>query len=127
MKISLGIWLFIFLIAAGLVYAGTTFFQKASSAPSAPLAGTNTVILSDTGFSPQTLTIKPGDNVTWVNQSQSDATVNSDPHPTHTDYPPLNLGSFLPGASLSLIFNSPGTYKYHNHLNPSQTGTVVVK
>jgi len=51
----------------------------------------------------------------------------SDPHPVHTDYPPLNLGTFFDGASLSLKFPTAGTYVYHNHLNPSERGTIVVK
>lgn len=79
------------------------------------------------GFSPASLTIKVGDRVTWVNESGTDATVNSAPHPAHTNYPPLNLGSFSDGATLSLVFDKPGTYKYHNHLNPSQFGAIVVQ
>lgn len=85
------------------------------------------VILSQNGFSPATLTVKAGTTVTWVNNSGMDATVNSDPHPIHTDYPPLNLGSFSDGQTLSLLFSTPGTYGYHNHLDPSQRGTIIVQ
>lgn len=87
----------------------------------------NTVTLTANGFSPQTLTIQAGATVSWVNKSGDDATVNSNPHPTHTNYPPLNLGNFSDGGTLSLTFPTPGTYGYHNHLNPSETGTVVVQ
>jgi plastocyanin len=88
---------------------------------------TTTVTLSKDGFSPQTVTIAEGEIVVWMNESGREATVNSDRHPTHRNYTPLNLDQFSPGESLSLVFNEPGTYTYHNHLNPSQTGAVIVE
>lgn len=87
----------------------------------------NTVTLTQDGFSPAALTVKAGTTVTWVNKSGTDATVNSDPHPIHTAYPQLNLGSFSDGGTLSLKFDKPGTYGYHNHFNSSQKGTIVVQ
>lgn len=99
--------------------------QQATS--SAQPVEQNTITLTASGFSPETLTIKAGDKVTWANKSGADAAVNSNPHPVHTDYPPLNLGSFKDGENLSLTFDQAGTYGYHNHLNPSQTGTIVVE
>lgn len=87
----------------------------------------DTVILTQNGWSPKTLTIKTGETVTWINQSEMDAALYSNPHPVHTDYPPLNLGTFSNGASLSLTFPSAGTYGYHNHLNPNETATIIVQ
>lgn len=87
----------------------------------------NTITLTADGFSPKILVIKRGTTVTWVNKSGSEATVNSDPHPTHTNYPPLNLGQFNDGDSLQLQFNKPGRYGYHNHFDATQTGTIIVK
>lgn len=87
----------------------------------------NTVVLTRSGWSPASLTIKAGDSVTWTNKSGQSATVSSDPHPTHTNYPPLNLGSFSDGSSVSLNFPKAGTYGYHNHLNPGETGTIIVQ
>ena len=86
-----------------------------------------TVILTSTGFSPKTVTIKAGDKVVWNNESGKDATVDSTPHPVHTSYPPLNLGGFSDGETLELVFEDTGTYSYHNHLNASQTGSVTVE
>jgi plastocyanin len=87
----------------------------------------NTITLNSENFSPKTLTIKVGDTVTWINRSGRNANVSSNPHPIHTDYTPLNLGSFPDGGTLSLTFDKAGTYGYHNHLNPSQNGTIVVE
>ena len=87
----------------------------------------NLVTLTQNGFSPSTFTIKAGATVTWTNKSGGSAILNSNPHPTHTAYPPLNLGSFPNGGTLSLTFDKPGSYGYHNHLNPGQTGTIAVQ
>lgn len=97
------------------------------ASPSAAVDEQNAVTLSQTGFSPATITVKAGTKVTWTNKSGIDATVSSDPHPAHTDYPPLNLGKFSDGATHSLTFDKPGTYGYHNHFNASEKGTVVVQ
>lgn len=101
--------------------------QSVTRTGSSPAMSENTVTLTQNGWSPATLTIKAGQTVTWVNKSGTKATVNSNPHPIHTDYQPLNLGSFPDGGTLSLIFPKAGTYGYHNHLNPSMTGTIVVQ
>ncbi len=83
--------------------------------------------LTSSGFDPKTVTVKTGTRVIWLNKSAVAATVNSAVHPTHQVYPPLNLGEFPDGSSVQLVFDKAGTYKYHNHLNPAQTGTVVVE
>ena len=57
-------------------------------------------------------------------------------HPTHRAYPTTGgcLGSTFdackgvqPGASWSFRFDIAGTWKYHNHLNPNNTGAIVVE
>lgn len=101
--------------------------SPASVTPNSNQQTQTAVTLTASGFAPATLTIKAGQTVTWINQSGQEATVNSNPHPVHTDYPPLNLGSFANGASLQLTFPTPGTYGYHNHLNPSESGTIIVQ
>ena len=87
----------------------------------------NMVNITASSFNPKSLTIKVGDSVTWMNGDTQDHTVNSAPHPTHTVYPPLNLGLIKPGEQKSLTFPTPGTYKYHDHLNPSLTGSITVQ
>jgi len=86
-----------------------------------------TVTLSESGFTPATLTVKAGTTVKWVNNSGKSATVSSNPHPTHTNYTPLNLGQFNGDTPHSLTFDALGTYGYHNHLNPAQKGTIIVQ
>lgn len=82
--------------------------------------------VTEKGFSPETITIKAGTRVVWINRTKGTVTVNSDKHPTNLLYPPLNLGEFGKGSSVQLVFDKPGKFTYHNYLIPSQTGTVIV-
>lgn len=86
-----------------------------------------TITLTQSGFSPASVTIKSGTRVIWVNKSGASASVNSATHPTHRVYPALNLGRIDEGSSLQLVFSKKGTYRYHNHLNPDQSGTITVE
>ncbi len=125
----------VLIVIAGWVFLGnkaSTNKTKTSPAPTISASPTASslqtmVNLTKTGFDPITLKVKVGNKVTWTNKSGAMATVNSDAHPTHTLWPFLNLGNFDDGMSVSVTFDKTGTYTYHNHLNPSQTGTVVVE
>lgn len=93
-----------------------------------PLPKEVSVELTDDGFTPEEVTIEAGSAVRWTNTSSANrATVNSDDHPTHKKFPELNLGEFQKGSTLVHIFTNAGTYTYHNHFNPKQTGTVIVQ
>lgn len=108
-------------VGIGIVFLGKSAKNPAQSESSPPA-----VVLAASGFAPQSLTVKTGTKVVWTNNSGVAAAINSANHPTHLVYSPLNLGNFGNGETLSLVFDQPGTYKYHNHLNASQTGVVIV-
>lgn len=91
------------------------------------LIGVRVSILK-TGFSPKEVKIVKGSSVTWINTDIKNHEVRSNPHPIHTDYPPLNTIEVLkPGEEKSLVFSNSGTYSYHDHLNPSNTAKVIVE
>lgn len=131
--ILVGIVLLI-IVMGGLV--ATSYILKQKSTPS-PTTGTTTAVaslpnefdvtLGKNGFEPQSVKIKAGGAVRWTNTSGVEATVNSDDHPNHQKYKELNLGTFVEGSTLVHIFNTPGTYTYHDHFHPEKTGTVVVE
>ncbi len=126
-KVIIAVVVIIILLAGGFFLFSKNYSQNTqTSLTPTNTQATSTVTYTASGFSPASLTVKAGTTVTWVNKSGSDATVNSAPHPIHTAYPPLNLGGFSDGSTLSLTFDKPGTYGYHNHLNPSDTGEINV-
>ncbi len=115
----------------GSVSTQTSSIPQATQQKAVPTiiipTSSSTITLTSNGFEPQTITIKPKTQVVWTNKSGNDASVNSADHPTHQLYSPLNLGLFSNGTSVSLNFNTPGTYRYHDHLHPQKTGTIVVE
>ncbi len=85
------------------------------------------ITYNGTGFSPATLTVKAGDTVVFKNTSTTAVWPASDPHPTHTAYPEFDSKKAVPaGGTYSFIFTKVGTWGYHNHLNSSQKGTIIV-
>jgi plastocyanin len=107
-----------------------------------PAVKENVVIYTDSGYAPSTLTIKKGETVTFKNQSSRSMWPASAMHPTHRVYSGTSLDEhcpdttgtafdackgFLPGESWSFKFDKVGSWKYHDHLNPGATGTIVVE
>jgi plastocyanin len=98
-----------------------------TNAISGSAEGANAVNYTANGFEPNSITIKAGQSVTWTNKDSDEVWVASNPHPTHTDYPGFDeLKSMATGQTYSFTFTKVGQWGYHNHLNPSQHGTVVV-
>lgn len=87
----------------------------------------NLITYSGNGFSPATLTVKAGTTVTIKNDSSDELQLDSNPHPVHTDDQDLNVGTVNAGESRTFTVNKTGSFGYHNHLNPSQTGHIVVE
>jgi plastocyanin len=85
-----------------------------------------TITYGGNGFSPSTLTVKSGTTVT-VKNTAGPLEFASDPHPAHTDDPELNAGVVKTGGSVTFTVTKTGSHGYHNHLNPSDTGTIVVQ
>jgi len=88
---------------------------------------TVTIDVTSSGFSPASVSIKPGGRVVWNNKSGGDISINSDDHPTHRLFKELNIGHVPDNSTASVLLEKQGTYTYHDHYNPGRTGTIVVK
>lgn len=86
-----------------------------------------TITYSNSGFSPNTVTVKTGGKVTIKNDSSKSVQFDSDPHPAHTDNEELNAEVIKAGQSETFTVTKAGTFGYHNHLNASETGTIIVQ
>lgn len=137
-KLLIGLAAVVIIIVVGFVVLGGSKneSQPPETSPTVPTQAqsqqqqqitTVTITADNSGFSPAILTVKTGTRVIWTNKSGSDISVNSAEHPTHRLFPWLNLGHVPNDSNASVVFDKPGTYKYHNHYSPSQTGTVVVE
>jgi plastocyanin len=101
--------------------------QSSNSSSTDQTQSQNTITYSNDSFSPSTLTVKAGTTVTVKNASSQAIQFDSDPHPVHTDNTDLNVGVISAGQSKTFLTNRTGSFGYHNHLNPSETGTLVVQ
>lgn len=89
--------------------------------------GKTSVSYGADGFSPKSLTVKKGTSVRWINKGNGSMWVASAVHPTHQLLPGFDqLKSVGNAGAYEYTFDKVGTWKYHNHVNPSDTGSVVV-
>ena len=151
MKALLGIIVAVIVIGGGYWYwqstqapAMMTDTAETSQQPStsdttgaaAPMIAT--VTFNGDAFSPSTVSIAKGGTVTFTSTG-GNMWVASNAHPQHTGYSgttrtqhcPDTSGTVFdqcaPGTSFSMTFQKAGTWGYHDHLNASLGGTVLVQ
>ncbi|MDE2071570.1 MAG: hypothetical protein KGI70_02460 [Patescibacteria group bacterium] len=126
--------------------------NTATTGPSGDLTGTvsttvgtgapmqATVTYNGTSFSPSSVTIAKGGTVTFTSTA-GNIWIASAPHPVHTAYDgttasvhcaagytgPAPFDQCSAGPGFSFTFNKTGSFQYHDHLNTSAFGTVVVQ
>jgi plastocyanin len=71
-------------------------------------------------FTPEEITIAPGESVIWTNDDGA-------PHGLVYEDGAKGTDLLLPGASFSRQFDRPGTYDYSCAVHPYMTGRVVVR
>jgi plastocyanin len=79
------------------------------------------VSIQNFSYIPATITVAPGERVTWTNNERSV------PHTVTSDSDVFDSGRLAPGATFSFTFTTPGTYTYHCAIHPYMHGTVVVQ
>lgn len=80
----------------------------------------NSVSISNFAFSPQTITVTAGTEITWTNKDAAAHTVTSD----DGNFP--SSGNLSQGQTYKVTFSTAGTYPYHCAIHPSMKGTVIV-
>lgn len=100
----------------------------ASPVAGATTPGAATIALTDTGFTPATITIPAGTTVTFINNGQAAHWPASAVHPTHQALPGFDsLRGLSTGETYSFTFDTAGSWSFHDHLNPQFTGTIIVQ
>ena len=77
------------------------------------------MVIDDTSFTPEEITVNIGETVTWVNQGSKSHTVTSWYKQEDEDFAvhifigeTWDSGDIAPGQSYSRTFNQPGSYDY---------------
>jgi len=115
------------IIAVRAAY-GTPGTDRKPEEQSSAQATENLVVYGQNGFSPSVLRVKKGETVTFRNDLVTKMWVAVDPHPNHTDLPGFDATKgLLQGQTYVHTFTKVGTFGYHNHLNASMKGTIIVE
>jgi hypothetical protein len=97
-----------------------------------------TVTYTNDGYQPRDITIKKGQRVRFLNESNDPTWPASGVHPTHTLYPEKEpddcLGSSFDacgdvprGGFFDFTFYYVGTWTFHDHMHPFHSGSVTVQ
>jgi plastocyanin len=100
---------------------GMALFMAAAVGLAIPAlaAKTHTVVMDGTRFHPETLTVKRGDRVVWVNK---------DPFPhTATAAGTFDSRSIAAGKSWTYVARKSGEFAYVCTFHPGMNGTLLVQ
>jgi len=91
-------------------------------------ADTFFVGMTGTSFAPNTLTIKEGDTVTWINNDEFAPHTATSGNPCTSDGK-FNSGGIDPGGDFSFTFTDAGAYPYYClfHCLAGMTGNITVE
>jgi len=97
-----------------------------------PNPSTATITITSAGVAPRSVTIAVGGRVNFINNDTRVHDMSSDPHPAHTNCPPMNDAGFLqPGQSrMTGNFTTARTCGFHDHNRDTDTtlqGTIVIQ
>lgn len=104
-------------VAAWMLWTNMTN-QTAEETPTA------TVSITDSGFSPATLKIQKGQDVTWTNQTNAPHQIVADENKPEGFKTSEALDN---GDSYTFTFEDTGTYNYHDPDNIDHKGVIVVE
>jgi plastocyanin len=83
-------------------------------------AGQNKIEIKDFAFNPQTITVKSGEKITWINRDE-------EPHTVVSVEKQFKKSTALDtDQQFTITAGAPGTYTYFCSVHPKMTGTVVV-
>jgi plastocyanin len=81
----------------------------------------NTIEIKEFAFNPQTLTVKSGEKITWINHDE-------EPHTVVSVGKKFQKSSALDtDQEFTITAGAPGTYEYFCSVHPKMTGTIVVE
>ena len=77
--------------------------------------------IKDFAFNPQTITVKSGEKITWINRDE-------EPHTVVSVEKQFKKSSALDtDQQFTITAGAPGTYTYFCSVHPKMTGAIIVK
>ena len=107
-------------LLCGIAFLNLSVFALGGEMKNADSTKQNRIEIKDFAFNPQTITVKSGDKVTWINRDE-------EPHTVVSVGKKFQKSSGLDtDQEFSIIAGAPGTYEYFCSVHPKMTGTIVV-
>ncbi|MEK7152656.1 MAG: cupredoxin domain-containing protein, partial [Patescibacteria group bacterium] len=83
---------------------------------------------TNAGFVPVKITVKVGTMVEFVNESNGPMWVASNEHPEHAFLPTFDQFETVDsGAAYTYVFDKPGEWPFHDHINPALEGVIIAE
>jgi hypothetical protein len=86
-----------------------------------------TITYTGKGFEPNLGTVSVNSSIRVRNRSVRVLKFMSDPYPTEIDEPEFNVGTLNPGDNKTFFVTQKGRWGYHNALDASETGQLIVQ
>jgi plastocyanin len=109
-------------LLCGIAFLNLSLFALGGEMKNADGTSTkqNKIEIKDFAFNPQTLTVKSGENVTWINRDE-------EPHTVVSVQKQFKKSTALDtDQEFTITAGAPGTYTYFCSVHPKMTGTIVV-
>ena len=116
------IWLVLVLVVAAVAVGAWMYFANKNNVAQSETP-TAAVTAKDNGFSPATIKIQKGQDVTWTNESHAPLQIVGDLKTTGLQ----QSEAISPGETYSFTFDKTGTFNYHDSSNINHKGTVIVE
>jgi plastocyanin len=108
----------------------TALALAAAALLTGPARADSSVAIKNVSFQPSSVTIHPGETVTWTNMDSAPHTVTSDTPGAFDSSPSCNpgtgLGCLNNGNTFSHSFAQAGSFPYHCKVHSSMHGTITV-
>ena len=85
------------------------------------------IVRTNDGYEPNEVTVKKGETISFLNQSDEFHWPASDVHPTHSIYSEFDPHTpVAPGDTWSFQFDEAGVWEFHDHIRANKKGTIIV-
>lgn len=107
-------------LLCGVAFLNLSLFALGGEMKDGDSTEHNRIEIKDFAFNPQTITVKPGEKVTWINRDE-------EPHTVVSVEKQFKKSTALDtDQEFTITAGAPGTYSYFCSVHPKMTGTIMV-
>ena len=108
-------------LLCGIAFLNLSLFALGGEMKNADSTKQNRIEIKDFAFNPQSITVKSGEKVTWINRDEEPHTVVS------VEKQFKKSGPLDTDQQFTITAGAAGTYTYFCSVHPKMTGTIIVE